>query len=114
MLSRKRKASLKRQRAKIAAKAAEEKRLKKLGIHSDQLKEIKYQFKDLKQGRAKYLRETKTYSSHNDNGRGNTDKKESLMYTGDKLLGIATMHKSNMVPVFDSQSAEDLAKMRRN
>jgi len=101
-------------RIKQQAILAEENRLKKLGIHPDQLKEIKYQFKDLKQGRAKYLRETKTYSSHNDNGRGNTNKKESLMYTGDKLLGIATMHKSNMVPVFDSQSAEDLAKMRRN
>ena len=27
--------------------------------------------------------------------------------------GIATMHKSNMVPVFDKESAEDIAKMRR-
>lgn len=35
-------------------------------------------------------------------------------YSGErKLLGIATMHKSNMVPVFDDQSAKDIAKMRR-
>ena len=35
-------------------------------------------------------------------------------YSGErKLLGIATMHKSNMVPVFDEQSAKDIAKMRR-
>ena len=35
-------------------------------------------------------------------------------YTGDRLLGIATMHKSNSVPVFRKQDAEDIAKMRRN
>jgi hypothetical protein len=35
-------------------------------------------------------------------------------YSGErKLLGIATMHKSNMVPVFDEQDAKDIAKMRR-
>lgn len=35
-------------------------------------------------------------------------------YTGDKLIGIATMHKSNMVPVFSNQEAEDISKMRRS
>jgi hypothetical protein len=40
-------------------------------------------------------------------------KKEPMMYTGDRLLGIATMHKSNMVPVFSKQEAEDISKMRR-
>ena len=41
-------------------------------------------------------------------------KKEAKVYNGErKLLGIATMHKSNMVPVFDKESAEDIAKMRR-
>lgn len=35
-------------------------------------------------------------------------------YSGErKLIGIATMHKSNMVPVFDEQDAKDIAKMRR-
>lgn len=34
-------------------------------------------------------------------------------YTGDKLLGIATMHKSNMVPVFKQEDAEEIARMRR-
>lgn len=42
-------------------------------------------------------------------------KKESPVYSGErKLLGIATMHKSNMVPVFDQESAVDIARMRRN
>jgi hypothetical protein len=35
------------------------------------------------------------------------------IYTGDKLLGIATMHKSNMVPVFKAEDAADIASMRR-
>ena len=36
-------------------------------------------------------------------------------YTGDELLGIATMHKSNAVPVRkdSKQSAKDISSMRR-
>jgi hypothetical protein len=41
-------------------------------------------------------------------------KREPQVYNGErKLLGIATMHKSNMVPVFSKDDAEDIAKMRR-
>ena len=41
-------------------------------------------------------------------------KKQPQVYSGErKLLGIATMHKSNMVPVFDEEDAKDIAKMRR-
>jgi len=36
------------------------------------------------------------------------------VYSGErKLIGIATMHKSNMVPVFAKSDAEDIARMRR-
>ena len=35
-------------------------------------------------------------------------------YTGDKIIGIATMHKSNAVPVFNSEAAKDISQMRRN
>lgn len=41
------------------------------------------------------------------------ERKESMKYTGGKLLGIATMHKSNLVPVFKQEDAEEIAKMRR-
>lgn len=34
-------------------------------------------------------------------------------YTGDKMIGIAAMHKSNLVPIFNDDSAKDVAKMRR-
>ena len=45
---------------------------------------------------------------------GGTYKKEQLIYSGERrLLGIATMHKSNMVPVFDEEDAKDIARMRR-
>lgn len=40
-------------------------------------------------------------------------KPEPKVYTGGNLMGIATMHKSNMVPVFNTQDAEDISKMRR-
>ena len=41
-------------------------------------------------------------------------KPEEKVYSGErKLLGIATMHKSNMVPVFEKQDAVDIARMRR-
>lgn len=40
-------------------------------------------------------------------------KKESMKYTGTLVKGIATMHKSNAVPVIDEQQAKELASMRR-
>ena len=45
---------------------------------------------------------------------GSTGPKERLVYSGERrLLGVATMHKSNMVPVFDTKDAKDIARMRR-
>jgi hypothetical protein len=35
------------------------------------------------------------------------------VYTGTKVLGIATMHKSNAVPVFAAEEAIEISKMRR-
>ena len=34
-------------------------------------------------------------------------------YTGTKVIGIGTMHKSNAVPVFSDEEAHDIATMRR-
>lgn len=44
---------------------------------------------------------------------GDTTKREPMKYTGTLIKGIATMHKSNAVPVISQQEAEDIAKMRR-
>ena len=35
------------------------------------------------------------------------------VYTGDKIKGIGTMHKSNAVPVFSDEEAVAISKMRR-
>ena len=48
------------------------------------------------------------------NERGVGHKKAPMVYSGERrLIGIGTMHKSNMVPVFEGEDAKDLAKMRR-
>lgn len=44
---------------------------------------------------------------------GIATKSESPQYTGDAMLGVAQMHKSNAVPVFTQENAVELAKMRR-
>ena len=44
---------------------------------------------------------------------GGGRKQESMKYTGTLVKGIATMHKSNAVPVIDDQHAIDIARMRR-
>ena len=44
---------------------------------------------------------------------GNALLKPSPVYTGTKVKGIATMHKSNAVPVFSDEQAVDISKMRR-
>lgn len=49
-----------------------------------------------------------------DTGQGLAAKRESPKYTGDNMLGIGQMHKSNAVPIFKASDAEDIAKMRRN
>jgi hypothetical protein len=44
---------------------------------------------------------------------GNATLKPPKVYTGDKVKGIATMHKSNAVPVFSDEQAIDISRMRR-
>jgi hypothetical protein len=44
---------------------------------------------------------------------GNAIKAPAKVYTGTKVRGIATMHKSNAVPVFSDQEAMEIARMRR-
>jgi hypothetical protein len=36
-----------------------------------------------------------------------------MQYTGDNIVGIGTMHKSNAVPIFSDQEAKDISSMRR-
>lgn len=57
-------------------------------------------------------RETPDYPSLNSNI-GSTAKKASIQYTGDAMLGIGQLHKSNAVPIFKAEDAIDISKMRR-
>jgi len=45
---------------------------------------------------------------------GGCTKKDPPIYTGSNVLGVATLHKSNSVPVFSQQEAIEIATMRRN
>lgn len=42
---------------------------------------------------------------------GDCTKQESPVYTGTLVKGIATMHKSNAVPVISQKEAEEISKM---
>ena len=44
---------------------------------------------------------------------GQTPFRSSPVYSGDKMLGIATHHKSNSVPTFSKDEILDICKMRR-
>lgn len=48
-----------------------------------------------------------------DSGKGNATKKQQVQYSGDAVLGIAVMHKSCLQPIFNTEAAKDVAKMRR-
>ena len=46
-------------------------------------------------------------------GAGVAVKKPVQQYTGDAMIGIGVLHKSNSVPIFSKQDATDISKMRR-
>jgi hypothetical protein len=61
-----------------------------------------------------HVRETPVIPSRMETDLAVSPRKESRVYDGErKLLGIATMHKSSMVPVFDAEHAKDISRMRR-
>jgi hypothetical protein len=59
-----------------------------------------------------YRRETPKYPS-GDTYDSFIGAKKEMQYTGDKLIGIGIMHKSNLVPIFKQEDAEEIARMRR-
>jgi len=44
---------------------------------------------------------------------GPCSSKPSPTYTGTKIIGIGTMHKSNAVPIFSDDEAKEISSMRR-
>ena len=47
------------------------------------------------------------------NGVGSCAKQETPVYSGDAMIGIGQLHKSNSVPIFKQEDAVDIARMRR-
>jgi len=113
------------------------KQMKRLGCHSNMMTFDEYV--DYVHGRYKpkskptatnfewnasgtYRRETEYVPSRGSDTFTPCTKKEAMQYTGErKLVGIAMMHKSNLVPVFaddddktGQKQATEIAQMRRN
>ena len=100
----------------IEAQKYHDKWLRKMGAHPDQITESKK-----KNANSSILSVPDYRSSGNSIPTsdvipgGSTAPQERQIYSGERrLLGVATMHKSNMVPVFDRDDAKDIAQMRRN
>lgn len=56
---------------------------------------------------------TRNIPSLADTHLGAVSTKPMQQYTGTKMLGIGTLHKSNAVPVFSDDEAKEMARMRR-
>ena len=109
---RSKKRKTKKSKSLLEAEAKHDKWLRKMGCHPDQVNK-----KKLNEYRNRSLvsseENVESYKLSN-NISGFAPKKDKNVYSGSrKLLGIATMHKSNLVPVFDKSDAKELAKMRR-
>jgi hypothetical protein len=59
-------------------------------------------------------RETQHIASRDTGHSGAVRTKDIPQYTGTKILGIGTMHKSNAVPIFSDEEAKAISTMRRN
>lgn len=59
------------------------------------------------------LDETRHIASLDTGITGAVNVRKPMQYTGDKIVGIGTMHKSNAVPIFSDQEAKEISSMRR-
>lgn len=60
-----------------------------------------------------YRRETPRYPSVDTGVTGAVTTAKTQQYTGSAMMGIATLHKSNAVPVFTQEDAIEISRMRR-
>ena len=58
-------------------------------------------------------RETRHIESRDTGHSGAVRTRDIPQYTGTKILGIGTMHKSNAVPIFSDEQAVEISRMRR-
>lgn len=101
----------------LEAKARHEQWLKKQGLDDKSLAD---KLPKDKKGKRKGIYEIPNYRVESAVKLSNTvasngSKKEEKVYTGDQIVGISVMHKSNLVPVRkdNKEAAIDIARMRR-
>jgi hypothetical protein len=58
-------------------------------------------------------REPQSIPSRDTGVTGAVTVKATPKYSGDAIIGIGTLHKSNAVPIFSNREAEEISKMRR-
>ena len=98
----------------MAAEAEHDTSMRIQGVHPDQLAAKKLTDIELR-NIPNFIKDRPSLPT-SDKVCGNGTAKEQMVYSGERqLLGIATMHKSNMVPVFadKKEDAKDIASMRR-
>ena len=95
---------------KLRAESLEFKRVKKFAT-----KVSKQEFKEYVPSRS-YVRVPETIKSYSGftNETRSTSLRERQVYTGEYITGLATMHKSNIVPVGKGDDPKNYATMRRN
>lgn len=60
-----------------------------------------------------YRRDTGPRIASLETGGGTASVPPAKVYTGDAMIGIGQLHKSNAVPIFSKEDAVDISKMRR-
>ena len=85
---------------------------KKWGIAAEEKKRKTAMTAEIYQPEIPFRRETEKINSLPFTA-GPCLKPEQKVYTGSAIKGIGTMHKSNAVPIFSDEEAQDIAKMRR-
>ena len=60
------------------------------------------------------VRQTTQKPSEETFSKDNGTYKQPKEYTGDRLLGIGMLHKSNLVPIFSKDEAIEISTMRRS
>lgn len=91
------------------AQAKHDKWLMKMGVHPSQLKK-----KDMSSGASiPDYKATRPSIPTSDRITPIQGKRKANVYSGEYITGLATMHKSNTVPVGRGDSPEEYAKMRR-
>lgn len=102
------KRKVKRKPGWAEAQAKHEAWLKKMGVHPSQLKG-----KEKSSGNKIPNYKVDRAIPTSDRVDGPCTKRSGNQYTGSLIKGIATMHKSNAVPITSSEEAKEVARMRR-